>query len=92
MAEYVRANCEYPGNWQGEVQRVEPIDGGVVMVTRISSEESTHLVVAFVKVINGKIARLDEYYSDCVEVPAWRQEMNIGKPINKGWVRINRPH
>jgi len=79
--EYIRANCEYPGEWDGEVQRVEIIDGGLVMVTKIRSDESSHLITAFVKLDNGKISRLDEYYSDCGEAPDWRKAMNIGRPI-----------
>ena len=79
--QYIRANCEYPGEWSGEVQRVEMIDSGIVVVAKISSRESVHLVTSFVKLTEGKISRLDEYFSDCGEVPAWRQEMNIGKPI-----------
>ena len=87
LDEYIRANCEYPsgaaspGKWNGEIQRVERIEGGVVIVTKIFSDESTHLVTAFAKLTEGKISRLDEYYSDCNEVPQWRKEMNIGKPI-----------
>jgi len=81
VAEYIRANCEYPGEWSGEVQRVDAIDGGLVMVTRIYSDESSHLVTAFAKMDKGKISRLDEYYSDCGEAPDWRKAMNIGKPI-----------
>ena len=79
--EYIRANCEYPGDWSGEIQRVERIEGGVVMVTKITSSESSHLVTAFVKLTEGKISRLDEYYSDCNEAPEWRKDMKIGKPI-----------
>ncbi|MCL2399944.1 MAG: nuclear transport factor 2 family protein [Defluviitaleaceae bacterium] len=79
--EYIRANCEYPGKWNGEIQRVEQIDGGIAMVTKIFSDESSHLVTAFVKLTDGKISRLDEYYSDCGEAPKWRKEMKIGKPI-----------
>jgi hypothetical protein len=82
VSEYVRANCEYPGKWKGEVQRIEKIDGGMVMVTKIYSDESTHFVTAFVKMAHGKICRLDEYYSDCGEAPDWRKAMKIGKPIN----------
>ena len=26
VSEYVRANCEYPGKWQGEIERVEEVD------------------------------------------------------------------
>ena len=23
VSEYIRANCEYPGDWNGEIQRIE---------------------------------------------------------------------
>jgi len=81
--EYIRANCEYPGKWSGEVQRVEKIEGGMVIITKIFSDESSHLVTAFAKLEDGKISRLDEYYSDCGEAPNWRKTMKIGKPINQ---------
>jgi len=81
VPEYIRANCEYPGRWSGEVRRVEIIDDGIVIVASISSSESKHFVTSFIRLTNGKISQLDEHYSDCGEVPGWRQEMNIGKPI-----------
>ena len=80
--EYMRANCEYPGQWSGAVQRVEKSGDTIIIVTKISSDESSHLITAFAKLVDGKISRLDEYYSDINEVPQWRKDMNIGKPIN----------
>jgi len=79
--EYVKANCEYPGNWEGTVERTEKIEGGMVIASRISSGKDTFLITAFAKLEKGKISRLDEYYSECGPVPQWRQEMKIGKPI-----------
>ena len=79
VAEYVRANCEYAGKWEGEIQRAERIEGGIVLVTKISSAESSHLVTAFAKLTEGKISRLDEYYCECGEAPESRKGM--GKPI-----------
>jgi len=81
VEEYIRANCEYPGNWNGEIQRVEQIEGGIAIVTKIFSDESSHFATAFAKLSSGKISRLDEYYSDCNEAPKWRKDMKIGKPI-----------
>ena len=81
VSEYIRANCEYPGDWEGEVQRIEKINDGFALVTKIYSKESTHLITAFVKMENGKIKRLDEYYAEYGEAPDWRKEMKIGKPI-----------
>ena len=82
--EYIRANCEYPSKWNGEVMRVEKTEDGMVIVTKMFSDESTHLITAFVKLAKNKICRLDEYYSDyndCEDIPDWRKEMKIGKPI-----------
>jgi hypothetical protein len=82
--EYIRANCEYPSDWNGEVLRVEKTEDGMIVVTKMFSDESTHLITAFVKLAKGKICRLDEYYSDyndCEDIPDWRKEMKIGKPI-----------
>ena len=80
--EYIRANCEYPGAWDGEVHRVEEIKDGMVVIAKISSDDITIFVTSFFTLKDGKISRLDEYYSTCEEVPEWRQKMNIGKPIN----------
>jgi len=81
VAEYVRANCEYPGKWQGKSIRVEQIDGGVAMVTKIWSNKSTHFVAAFARLKDDKITHLDEYYSDVGDAPGWRKDMKIGRPI-----------
>ena len=96
VAEYIRANCEYPGcigeqhqqgaagpgQWSDEIQRIEKIDGGIVLVTKIFSSDFATLVTAFISIENGKITHLDEYYADYNdEIPQWRKEMNIGKPI-----------
>ena len=82
VEEYIRANCEYPGKWIGELQRVEKSNDTIIIVTKISSGESTHFITAFARLAGGKIIRLDEYYSDLSEAPKWRLDMNIGKPIN----------
>ncbi|MCL2236035.1 MAG: nuclear transport factor 2 family protein [Defluviitaleaceae bacterium] len=81
VGEYVQANCEYPGDWQGKIQRVEKIEGGISMITKIWSEQSAHFVSAYIMLKDGKITRLDEYYSDLGEAPQWRKDMKIGKPI-----------
>jgi len=85
VEEYIRANCEYENGiseWDGNIQRVEKIDGGMVVVTKIFSGDEAHFATAFIKLAENKIIRLDEYYSECTDVPEWRKEMNIGRPIN----------
>ena len=81
-AEYIRANCEYPGVWKCNIERINEIDGGIALVYRISSEDGEmHLVTSFIKFDGDKINRMDDYYSMCHTAPEWRQAMKIGKPI-----------
>ena len=84
VTEYIRANCEYPGDWCGEILRIEKISSGLAIVTKISSKDFATLVTAFITLENGKISRLDEYYAGCNdEIPKWRKDMNIGKAISQ---------
>ena len=32
VKEYIQANCEYPGKWYGEIERVETIDDLTILV------------------------------------------------------------
>ena len=34
VEEYVRANCDYPGQWAGEIERIERTDGTVITAVR----------------------------------------------------------
>ena len=34
IAEYVRANCEYPGNWKGEIERIERVADQIITVVQ----------------------------------------------------------
>ena len=81
VAEYIRANCEYPGDWDGHVVRAEEVDGGVVVVGKIAGSDISLHVASFIKLEGGKIARMDEYFGDCGTAPQWRRDMNIGRPI-----------
>ena len=82
-AEYVTANCRYPGAWRGEVQRVETLPGGLLTVARVvnaETDDSFH-AVSFFQLAGDKIVRLEEYWGDDGHAPAWRTELGIGSPI-----------
>ena len=81
--EYIRANCEYPGDWCGEVERVELLGNLVITVTRIwpSDNSASFHVTSFFELSDDKIISLDEYWGDDGAVPQWRLDKNIGKPI-----------
>lgn len=81
--EYVCANCDYPGNWDGTIERIVECENLIISVVRVFPEDhsvSFH-VTSLAEIKNGKIIALDEYWADDGEAPLWRQQMNIGKPI-----------
>ncbi|RRD95305.1 nuclear transport factor 2 family protein [Clostridiales bacterium COT073_COT-073] len=83
LEEFIRANCEYPGKWDGEVERIEEMGNLIITVTRVFSKESdlsVH-VTSFISMKDGKIMSMDEYWGDDGETPKWRAEMKIGKKI-----------
>lgn len=83
LEEYIRANCEYPGKWNGELERVEQAGDTTVLAGRIFDTDGASLhVVSFLREQGGKIVSLDEYYGDDGPAPAWRQEMKLGTKIN----------
>lgn len=81
--EYIRANCEYPGDWCGEVERIELIGNIIVTVARVWSSDnsrSSH-VTSFFEFNDDKIISLDEYWGDDGLPPQWRLDKKIGKQI-----------
>ena len=84
LAEYIRANCEYPGDWQGHIERVTVWEEKAVSVTRVwNSEGLSFHAVSFYDFTGGKIIRMEEYWGDDGETPAWRREKKLGVPIRK---------
>lgn len=81
LSEFLRANCDYPGNWDGEVERVEQIGNTMITVTHVWTEEVSFHVTSFFEMIDGKIKSLDEYWGDDGTAPQWRIDKKIGKPI-----------
>lgn len=83
LDEYIVANCEYPGRWDGVVERVETVDNLIITVTRIYPKDrsmSFH-VTSFIQTVDGKITAMDEYYADDGTAPQWRLDKRIGTPI-----------
>lgn len=83
VKEFIRANCEYPGEWDGEVERVESVGDLVITVTHVYPKDrsvSFH-VVSFIKMIGNKIASIDEYWGDDGTAPQWRLDKNLGRRI-----------
>lgn len=83
--EYVRANCEYPGHWGGEVERVDLLPHGAVTVARVwdmDSQAAFH-AVSFFRLEGDRITALDEYWGDDGPPPHWRKALGLGRAIRK---------
>ena len=83
VPEFIRANCEYPGEWDGKIERTER--SGDLLVTAVNvypkDRSASFHVVSFFRLEDGKITALDEYWGDDGEPPAWRKSLAIGRPF-----------
>ena len=81
VAEFIRANCAYPGRWEGEVERVTCCGSTVISVARVWDGDQSFHAVSFFLMQDDRIQQLDEYWGDDGIAPQWRQTMGIGSPI-----------
>lgn len=81
--EYIVANCEYPGDWDGVVERIEMLGDLYITVAKVYPKDRSVCfhVVSFIKTVNDKIVSLDEYWADDGSAPQWRLDKHIGGPI-----------
>ena len=81
--EFIIANCEYPGDWDGTVERVEVLDDLYITATKVfpKDKSASFHVVSFIRTANEKIVSMDEYWADDGEAPRWRLDKHIGTPI-----------
>ncbi len=85
VEEFIRANCEYPGVWDGKIERIETNGSLTVTATHVHSVDHTlsFHVVSFIRIEDGKIISVDEYWGDDGTAPQWRLDKHIGKTIIK---------
>lgn len=83
VEEFIIANCDYPGEWDGDVERVEYVNDTIITVTHVYPKDyslSFH-VTSFFRITDDKIRSLDEYWADDGTAPQWRLEKHIGQAI-----------
>lgn len=83
VEEFIRANCEYPGEWDGAVEQIIMSDTHIVTATHVFSKDgsiSCH-ATSFIRVVDGKITAVDEYWGDDSPAPQWRKNKHIGTEI-----------
>jgi len=83
VEEFIRANCEYPGQWDGEMLRLAQCGDTAVTALRIypSDHSAEFYVTSFFRIRNEQITDMEEFWADASPAPAWRQAMHIGTPI-----------
>ena len=81
LDEYIIANCEYPGKWNGEIQRLIEVENTIITVTRVYSDEMSCHATSFFTIENNKIKELNEYFGDDGFAPKWRLDKQLGNPI-----------
>jgi hypothetical protein len=83
VEEYIRANCEYPGNWDGTIERTEKIGNLIITAVNVftADKELSFHVVSFMEIEDDKIIAMNEYWGDDGKAPQWRLEKNIGTVI-----------
>jgi len=81
--EYIIANCEYPGDWDGEIERVELVDDLIITVALVypTDKSFSFHVTSFIKIADDKILAMDEYWADDSTAPQWRIDKRIGRAI-----------
>lgn len=81
--EFIVANCEYPGEWDGIVERIEVLGDLYIAAAKVYPKDRSACfhVVSFIKTANDKIVSMDEYWADDGNPPQWRLDKHIGKAI-----------
>ena len=81
--EYIIANCEYPGDWDGTVERIERIGNLYITAAKVYPKDRSAYfhVVSFIRTENDKIVSMDEYWAEDGNPPQWRLDKHIGTPI-----------
>ena len=57
VEEFIRANCEYPGDWDGEVEKIVTTDDMVITATRVYPKDrsASFHVTSFIKLKDDHI-------------------------------------
>lgn len=78
---FLRANCDYPGTWHGEVERFIQTENVIITAVHVWAETASFHVVSFFALEDGKIKSLDEYWGEDGAAPQWRQDRHLGRPF-----------
>ena len=85
VEEYIRVNCDYPGEWDGAIERIDKTKSGYVTAVKVfpADRSASCHVTSFIALENDRIVSLDEYWADDGNAPEWMKEMGVGVPISR---------
>ena len=83
--EFIKANCEYPGQWDGHMERFIEHDDFIITVMHVYTADKTlsFHVTSFMQIQEDQILSIDEYWGDDGTAPQWRLDKHIGSPIHE---------
>lgn len=81
LEEFIKANCEYPGKWEAEVERIQKIENLIITAVKVFNNDTSVHATSFIKIEDDKIVSMDEYWGDDGKPPQWRLDMKIGTAI-----------
>lgn len=83
VEEFIRANCEYLGNWDVEDEKIVTTGDMIITATLVYLKDRSDPfhVTSFIKMKDDKIVAMDEYWANEGELPKWRQAVKIGRKI-----------
>lgn len=83
VEEFIRANCEYPNCWDGEIEQLLSAGDTVVTAIHVFTRDRKQFfhVTSFIRIIQDHIMSIEEYWGEDGDVPQWRRDMGIGSPI-----------
>ena len=84
VEEFIRANCEYPGNWEGQIERTVAADNTLFPIVPVFSADcqASFHVASLIEIQGDKIISLDEIWGDDGPAPQWRLDLRLGRPIH----------
>ena len=84
VEEFIRANCEYPGNWEGQIERTVAADNTLFTIVHVFSAgcQASFHVASLIEIQGDKIISLDEIWGDDGPAPQWRLDLRLGRPIH----------
>ena len=86
--EYIKANCEYPGVWDGQIEDIQCCSrfhdyNRIIFVAKVwDGDGNASRVVSFIDLGDTEdelIQTMTEYWGKIDEPPKWRLELGIGK-------------